>query len=870
MRFPITLLALLIFIGQISTAQVTSQLHEYLKDAAPHAFIPIRIEFSENVDCYALNRQFKDSKTPVSQRAQTVISRLQEQAKASQHHIYKALHTSLATDVRNVHAFWIVNLMVLEARPSAIQALALMEGIAQIDLENSTFVAHDPILKGTRNTARVENGVEPGLVAINAPALWALGYTGRGRLVYNYDTGVWPNHPAFANRFLAKRFPLAQTWTGYFSSIPNGNISNHGTHTLGTIAGLVEATNDTIGVAFSSYWIANDFVTTTVEALPPLAAMIGAFEWALNPDGDPNTIHDIPDVINNSWRWHDDPDTVQCGGFVVNLMNAIEAAGIANVFSGGNAGPNNTTVHAPQRINTSEVNTFSVGSINGNTNFPYPISNFSSIGPTQCPSNGNLALEIHPEVVAPGQNVRSAWGQSGFNTISGTSMAAPHVSGAVLLLKEAFPYLAGEDLLWALYLTAIDLGDAGEDNVYGRGVIDVHAAFTYLSQTHTPVNPNEVAWDLAIELENVEPFTCGNTIAPQAILANLGDSTITAVEISYTVNQGTPQFYSWTGSLLPGNTTIVPLPISVLTDYGHIEVQAEAMLPNQSEVYDLFNNHWNLTFNRREPQGLPFIEGFENGFDHRDWLVENEDGGITWDTITTHGLDWSTYSASVQCYKYSPREGQIDGLISNSLLIPETTFEPVWLLFDVAYQKWANNSTASDTLFVLASTNCGATFNHQLYKKGGENLQSTEDRTPNFSPEVSTDWRRDSINITSFTGQEILLKFQTKNGKGNHLFIDNIKVFVGDTEPASVANLASEIRVYPNPAGNHLTIERANTQQPIENVVLRDALGKTIQVDKLKSTANRIIISISSLKPGIYFVEVASQHQRSFLRFVKQ
>ena len=137
----------------------------------------------------------------------------------------------------------------------------------------------------------------------------------------------------------------------------------------------------------------------------------------------------------------------------VNLMNTIEAAGIANVFSGGNFGPSNTTISSPQRINTSDVNTFSVGSVNGNTSFPYPISSFSSRGPKQCPGSGSLA--IHPEVVAPGQNVRSAWGKDGYNSISGTSMAAPHVSGACLLLKEAFHGFR-EEILRALYQTATD------------------------------------------------------------------------------------------------------------------------------------------------------------------------------------------------------------------------------------------------------------------------------------------------------------------------------------------------------------------------------------------------------------------------------
>ena len=228
---------------------------------------------------------------------------------------------------------------------------------------------------------------------------------------------------------------MAQCWDGYFSDTPNGHISDHGTHTLGTMAGLVPETNDTIGIAFEAYWIANDFVTSTVETLPPIAEMITSFEWALNPDGDLTTSYDVPDVINNSWRWYNEMDTFQCSGYAVELMNVIEAAGIANIFSAGNNGPDNDGVRSPQRINSNLVNTFCVGSINANDT-QYPISTFSCRGPTQCPGEGSLA--IYPEVVAPGQNVRSAWGTDSYNSISGTSMASPHVSGAVLLLKKHF------------------------------------------------------------------------------------------------------------------------------------------------------------------------------------------------------------------------------------------------------------------------------------------------------------------------------------------------------------------------------------------------------------------------------------------------
>ena len=869
--FYLLLAAVFVFSSHVYS-QVTAKLQRALAEAPAQSFHRIRVEFTDNVDCYALNHQFKQQRLSIDERPKTVIAKLQEQAKFSHQPILELLQSDYYSDVRNIKPFWIVNLIVLEANKNAIQAISKLPQVALIDIEDSQIIPHDPIIKGEANNSRSPEGVEPGLVAINAPAMWALGYTGRGRMVYDYDTGVWPTHPAFADRFLAHRFPMEQCWYGYFSNTPNGNVSDHGTHTLGTMAGLIEATQDTIGVAFGSYWIANDFVTSTVAALPPLTDMIGAFEWALNPDGDINTSNDIPDVINNSWRWRDEPDTVQCGGFVVNLMNAIEAAGIANVFSGGNSGPNNTAVNSPQRINTSEVNTFSVGSINGNLSFPYPISNFSTIGPTQCPSGGDLALEIHPEVVAPGQNVRSAWGLDEFNTISGTSMAAPHVSGAILLLKEAFPYLSGEDLLWALYLTAVDLGDVGEDNVYGRGIIDVHAAFLHLSQTNTPIDPNAIAWDLDVEViqdPNNSGFMCDNSILPTAIISNLGDSTITSVDFEYSINGGAVQNHSWSGILLPGNSEPVVISSISTSDFGDLNLNVIASIPGHPNEYDLYNNRWNSTINRRTPTQLPFVDGFEEGLELNDWFVLNEDGSISWDTIATEGLNWSNQSATIQCYSYNPRDGQLDGLVSNTLQIPETTFEPVWLVFDIAYQKWSNSDGTSDTLSIFVSTDCGSNFGNEVYRKGGEELQSTNIRVPNFMPELETDWRRDSVNLTQFTGEDILIKFETKNGKGNNLYLDNVKVFVGDQEPASVIDLSKEIGVYPNPSSSVLHVTFSESVSGLSSVTIYDVSGRKVFEDSPSEIGNRITISTHQLESGLYFLNLeTSQGQltKSFLK----
>lgn len=869
MKKQLALSLLFVFCASISFAQLSTRLQDALEEN-PDNFWQIRIEFKENVDCYALNHEFKQQQTKVSERPRIVITQLQEQAAISQTPVQDLLQGALKNDVRNVHPFWIANSIILEANKKAIEKLAEVYTVSLIDMEDSDIIPHDPIIREEESAERAPNGVEPGLVAINAPAMWELGYTGRGRLTYCYDTGVWPTHPAFAERFMAHRFPMEQCWTGFFSDEPNGNVSDHGTHVLGTMAGLVEETNDTIGVAFKSYWIANDFVTSTVEALPPLAAMMGAFQWALNPDGDINTTDDIPDVINNSWRWRDDPDTVQCAGMVVNLMNAIEAAGIANIFSGGNSGPTNSTVNAPQRINTSEVNTFSVGSVNGNGSFPYPISNFSTRGPKQCPHTGSVSLEIHPEVVAPGQNVRSAWGTDNFNTISGTSMASPHVSGAILLLKEAFPYLSGEDLMWALYETAVDLGDAGEDNTFGMGIIDVHAAFLQLSQNNTPVDPTSVAWDFHIS-GATDPsgngITCDDSFGTTVEFENRGGNTITSVLFEYNINGGTTATATWNGTLNAGESTTFELPAISTSEYGSLGLNILGSIVGQTEEYEHYNNRWRLNFNRRELRTLPFTEGFEGGLELNDWYVLNPDGLATWDTLSTAGLNWSGSSATAQLYSYNPRQNQRDGLVSPKLDIPSTT-EPVWLIFDVAYQSRSSSLSVRDTLQILTSVDCGMSFDQLVYDKSGEELGTRDTNQINFQPMFEWDWRTDSVNLSSYAGQEVMLNFQTINRKGNNLYIDNIRVFTGNTEPASVQDFSQHVSVYPNPTSNHLFVE-VNGTPSISQLRVLNLMGQEVPAT-IEGNAHRKLVTTSNLASGIYFVELKLDEHRIVKRFVKE
>jgi len=273
------------------------------------------------------------------------------------------------------------------------------------------------------------------------------------------------------------------------------------------MTGLDPAMNDTIGVAPGAEWIAANSLCT---AGAHTSNSIASFEWAMDPDGDPGTINDMPDAIGNSWF---DPTATDCAnGVYRQTLDAVEAAGIAIVFSAGNNGPSPSSITIPKNTNTTEVNVFATGAVDGN-NPSYPIASFSSRGPSTCGGSGSLLIK--PEASAPGVSVRSSYGISGngYSFLSGTSMACPHVVGAIALLKEAFPQFTGHELKMALYNSATDLGPTGEDNDYGMGLIDVYQAFLSLGVPNPPANFNaysDYTTPTTIALAWEDPTTLAN------------------------------------------------------------------------------------------------------------------------------------------------------------------------------------------------------------------------------------------------------------------------------------------------------------------------------------------------------------------------
>ncbi|MCB0820751.1 MAG: S8 family serine peptidase, partial [Bacteroidetes bacterium] len=468
----------------------------------------VLVLFRQHPNWQQMRAQFDQQNLPVSSRAVQLIQELKAIATGSQHG-FKAFLSGLTADAELLHTYYIINAATVRVSEENLSdLLAFPEVEAVIELKKLPVYAVKPVEK-REAVSRAVGSHETGATVIGAPFMWNLGYTGLGRKLYTVDTGVWPVHPAISRQWLGNHLPQQQVWYGFDSDYPADKPDAHGTHVTGTVLGLDPGTADTIGIAFNARFMAADPIVEDVADIKPITTILEAFEFALNPDGNDQTTDDIPDVICNSWGVGDSiADGLCTAPFLLDLFTALDMAGIAVEFSAGNEGPSVSSISLPQYVTMDSLSIFTVGALDGNSQ-NLPIASFSSRGPTPCDVPDEW--KIKPEVSAPGVDVRSSVQWDGYAFYSGTSMAGPHVAGAVLLLKEAFPTLSGREILNALYQSAIDLGETGEDNVYGKGVINLENAYNFLSLNNEPVPPLQSGFDVTISGFNLGEVVCEGT-----------------------------------------------------------------------------------------------------------------------------------------------------------------------------------------------------------------------------------------------------------------------------------------------------------------------------------------------------------------------
>ena len=334
-------------------------------------------------------------------------------------------------------SFWAANMLVVTGDQRLLEELAARGDTAVIESNAPRRWIEEPVSAADTTGPQT---VEWGVSSINAPAVWAMGYTGQGIVIGNEDTGMQWDHPALKPHYRGWNGSVADHNYNWHDAIhdstgnPCGNDApapcddnGHGTHTTGSTSGD-DGSGNQIGVAPGAQWIGcrnmdrgNGTPTRYTECFQFFIAPTDAN--GNNPDPSKR-----PHVINNSWIC---PPSEGCAANTLQtIVNNVQAAGIFVVASAGNSGSSCGTVSDPPAIYASS---FTVGAHDVTST----LATFSSRGPVTVDSSNRLK----PEIVAPGVDVRSSYPTNAYAILSGTSMAGPHVVGAVALLWSARPQL---------------------------------------------------------------------------------------------------------------------------------------------------------------------------------------------------------------------------------------------------------------------------------------------------------------------------------------------------------------------------------------------------------------------------------------------
>ncbi len=438
-------------------------------------------------------------------------------------------------------AYYVVNAIWVKGNRDVAMALAARPDVARVEGNpRISNVQHPLPTEDQISASQSPISIEPNITYVRAPEVWAMGLRGQGIVIGGQDTGYDWDHPALQSSYRGWDGAAAQHDYNWHDSIHSGggvcgadaaqpcDDYGHGTHTMGTAVGD-DGAGRQIGVAPGARWMG---CRNMDRGVGTPATYLECFEFFLAPypvngtpaQGDPAY---APDVTVNSWNcpsyegcaW----DTLQAA------LEAQRAAGIMTVVSAGNSGPNCSTVHDPPAIYAAA---YTVGALASGTD---TLASFSSRGPVT--ADGSLRRK--PDIAAPGTEICSSI-PGGFYSCSysGTSMAAPHVAGAVALLWSAYPALrnqisATEQILndSAVHISSTECSSAGwPNNTFGYGRLDIKAAVDLPGVLTGVVRDGQTALPLAAIVQ-----ATSNGITMQAATNGAGQYTLVLSPGVYTV-----------------------------------------------------------------------------------------------------------------------------------------------------------------------------------------------------------------------------------------------------------------------------------------------------------------------------------------------
>ncbi|MBD3373302.1 MAG: S8 family serine peptidase [Candidatus Coatesbacteria bacterium] len=724
-KLTVTLL-LILAVGALALApeaKLTEFLQGYLATTPEGELLPCYITLNTQLD-RATAAQLSYGRSKEEARV-AVVDWLKATAAAEQAGLLDYLQASRATgEVGDYQPFWLSNFVFAELSEAAIMEIAERPEVVRItrgsDGEGLWIGLGFPSEETAEPVTMYENGREIawGVTQVNADDVWALGYTGDGVSVVVGDTGQrYTHHDLYSHYDASISYDYSDDDSDpYFHS-----GESHGTHCAGSV-GSDGTAGTQAGVAPDYTYGAHRLymMMTYTGELSVWNSWQGAVNWGV-------------DVVSNSLGWTDygNPDRPT---WRTNAQNAI-AAGVTLVIAAGNEGPGAQTLRCPGDV--PEVITV------GATNSSDVIASFSSRGPST--EYGDTVIK--PDVSAPGVGIKSCYTSSdtayddGWN---GTSMATPHVAGAVALLLEADPTLTPAQLKLILEDTAIDLGDPGKDNAYGSGRIDALAAVQSLGPI--PAGLSLISLEITNDDNGDGKIDPGESIELEVTVENTGDiaaenaaGTLFTTDGNITISDDTADFGTISGG-------------SDATDTVTFEVDNSVTPPDSFE--------FTLTL---EADNVSAVDHEFDLFVPTDEIDDDVEGG---EGYWTHSGDQDSWHISDQ-EAYSPTHswkcgdtgsGDYSPNMNASLYSP-----PVWFTA-------ADSTLVFQTLYKLQYS---ADYGYVEINDGNGWTELTSYNG------LQNDFAQESIDLASYAETTVQLRFRMQtNGSGNleGWYIDDIQL----------------------------------------------------------------------------------------------
>lgn len=357
---------------------------------------------------------------------------------------------------------------------------------------------------------------------------------------------------------------------------------------------------------------------------------------------------------------------------------------------------------------------------------------------------------------------------------------------------------------------------------------------------------------------------CSGSITPATTISNKGTTTITDMEIHYWLDGGVHTIFNYTGSLATGTSTSVTLPTTTVTNGSHLLTVEIMMVNGMADDVDK-NNIMDGSFRAIDPPAtIPFSEGFSAvTFPPAGWQYINYNPNNFMKRVTTGGFGINT--GGMKMDNYSGAEditGQNDYLMTPIIDFTSAPANTI-LTFNVAYAQY--NTSSVDELKIMASTDCGTSWS-QIYDKLGTAISTAPLTTAAFTP-TSAQWRTDTVDLASYVGQaEVILMFTSVSNYGNNLYIDDINIKMST---AGIADIQKPtFNVFPNPTTSIVTIQ-SNSEFQNAEIRIINALGET-EMQRVISNTNNVVLDISSLANGVYFVELKADNNFYTHKIIKQ